>query len=190
MTRPNPGYSEAGFPLGKLGCHTEVTMPTANWVGFNPLYRVWQQIRWRCTNPKNMGFKFYGARGIGVYPDWLVFTTFHKWALEHGYKPGLTIERIDNNGDYCPSNCTFVTRAAQARNRRNNLLLTAFGETKTLAAWGEDKRCSVSRWCLRNRVVVLNIPVELAMSLPTLARGRGVHANSQFQRPLPDSSPR
>ncbi len=187
MTRPNPGYSEAGFPLGKTGCHTEVTMPTKDWLGYNPLYRVWQQMRYRCTRPKNRGFRFYGARGISVCEAWQDFRTFQKWADGHGYRSGLTLERINNDGNYCPENCTFVNRKIQARNRRSSRVFTAFGETKTLAAWAEDKRCRVSRGCLRNRVMILSISAELAMSLPTLARGRGAHANLQFQCPSPDS---
>lgn len=177
------GHSEAGSPFTEFGGHAEVTMPTKNWLGFNRLYRTWQQMRYRCSNPNNRGFKFYGARGIRVCAEWLHFDRFQQWANTHGYRRGLTLERINNNENYSPENCTFADRRTQARNRRSSFLLTAFGATKTLAAWAEDDRCRVSRGCLRYRVVVLGIAVELAMSLPTLARRKGAHANSQFRHP-------
>ena len=105
---------------------------------------MWHNMRARCSDPKRPEFGRYGGRGIQVHQEWLDYPTFRAWALGHGYQPGLTIERIDNDGDYCPENCTWVTTARQNRNKRNSRILTAYGETKCLADWAEDPRCVVS----------------------------------------------
>ena len=101
-----------------------------------PLYSVWSSMKERCYNPNDKAFKHYGTRGIEVCPEWRhSFETFEKWALENGYKAGLTIDREDTNGSYCPENCRWITNLVQQNNKRNNRLLTAKGETHTLAEW-------------------------------------------------------
>lgn len=110
-----------------------------------PLYNVWLSMRARCTRTSDTNYKYYGARGIKVCDDWQnSFVPFYKWALSNGYKYGLTLDRLDVNGQYEPSNCRWITSAAQKRNMRSNHLVTAFEETKTVADWSEDPRCSVS----------------------------------------------
>src|SRR5271155_5785930 len=103
------------------------------------LYSIWSAIKYRCHNETSPAYKWYGARGIKVCKEWINnFRVFESWALSHGYKEGLTMDRKNNDKDYSPGNCRFVNRTAQARNRRGNLLLTAFDETKTVAEWEED----------------------------------------------------
>jgi len=81
------------------------------------LYKVWQMMKDRCNNPKAQSYKYYGGRGITVCPEWeRSSATFLKWAISHGYKQGLSIDRKDNNGDYEPSNCRFVTSRSNLRN--------------------------------------------------------------------------
>lgn len=116
------------------------------------LYDVWQQMVLRCYNENNHQYKDYGGRGIEVWKDWKDdFLEFYEWALANGYKEGLTLDRNDNDGFYSPQNCSFKTQAEQNRNRRNNVMITAFGESKCLFDWAKDKRCKVSVWGLRNR---------------------------------------
>lgn len=83
----------------------------------DPIYRIWAGIIQRCLNSKCWAFRWYGGRGIKVCDRWREFKHFHA-DMKPSWKPGLSIERKNNNGDYCPENCCWVTPLAQARNRR------------------------------------------------------------------------
>jgi hypothetical protein len=107
----------------------------------------------RCNNPRDESYQNYGARGISVCEAWSRnYAAFRGWALSHGYRQGLTIDRINNDGQYDPSNCRVVARVVNNRNRRTTRRLTAFGETKTLAEWSQDARCAVGYGALAFRV--------------------------------------
>ena len=85
----------------------------------NRLYHIWQGIKFRCNNPKSKDYKNYGGRGIQMCEEWPNdFMVFRSWALENGYEEHLTIDRIDVNGNYEPSNCKWSTVAEQNRNKR------------------------------------------------------------------------
>lgn len=97
------------------------------------LHNIWYNMLVRCYNEINPKFKDYGARGIRVCQEWKDdFLAFWKWALENGYDDGLTIDRIDVNGNYEPSNCRWVTQHVQQNNRSNNRLVTYNGAVMTL----------------------------------------------------------
>ena len=82
------------------------------------LYMIWNSMKKRCLNLKSTNYKDYGGRGITICNDWLEFIPFRDWALNNGYKEGLQINRINNNGNYKPNNCNFVTSKENNRNRR------------------------------------------------------------------------
>lgn len=102
------------------------------------LYNVWNTMRDRCYNKNNKRYKDWGGRGIAVCDEWRNdFMNFYNWAYENGYNENLTIDRIDNNKGYEPSNCRWVTRKQQARNRRSNINFTYNGETHCIVEWCE-----------------------------------------------------
>lgn len=79
------------------------------------LYNVWCGMKQRCTDPKHVGWKFYGAKGIKLCDAWCDFEVFKTWAMAHGYVKGLTIERLASEADYTPDNCEWITRAENGR---------------------------------------------------------------------------
>lgn len=92
---------------------------------YTKLYGVWSAMKRRCQNPHTMWYEQYGGRGIKVCDEWQEYMPFRKWAMDNGYAEGLSIDRIDVNGDYCPKNCRWVDMKTQQNNRRNNI--TDFG---------------------------------------------------------------
>lgn len=101
------------------------------------IYRIWQGMIDRCENENHKHYDDYGGRGITVCSEWHDLETFYSWALSNGYADNLTIDRENNNGNYCPENCRWVTMKVQNNNRRDNRLLTYNGETKTSKQWSE-----------------------------------------------------
>ena len=111
-----------------------------NWVhGQEPkrLYNTWCNMRRRCYEKQNHKYKNYGGRGIKICPEWLDFCVFREWALSNGYSETLTLDRINVNGNYEPTNCRWVTQKIQQNNRSNNHLITYNGETHTMKEWSE-----------------------------------------------------
>lgn len=82
----------------------------------NPLRYTWSGMKQRCYNPNIRAYKTYGARGIKVCDEWLHdYPRFAEWASNNGWKQGLTIDRIDPDGNYCPENCRFITRSENSK---------------------------------------------------------------------------
>lgn len=114
------------------------------------IYRVWATMHRRCDNTSQESFGLYGARGIKVAPEWASFTVFLN-DMGNSYREGLSLDRIDNNGNYSKTNCRWATVKEQAHNRRSNRLLEYKGEIKPLAAWAEEFGLTYSQLKLRLR---------------------------------------
>lgn len=99
-------------------------------------YGIWSSMRERCTNTNNKTYKNYGSRGITVCERWQVYENF---LADMGERPSKehSLDRIDNDGNYCPENCRWATKKQQANNTRSNRFLTLDGITLTMAQWGD-----------------------------------------------------
>ena len=106
--------------------------------GYTKLYNTWLRMKGRCNRPTATSYQYYGGRGISVCDAWQHdFQAFRDWALANGYREGLSIDRIDVNGNYCPENCRWITMAEQQRNKRNVPKISWNGETHTLTEWAD-----------------------------------------------------
>lgn len=100
------------------------------------IYNIWRSMKQRCYDSKAISFPNYGGRGISVCDEWRNdFMAFYNWAIAHGYNESLTIDRIDCNGNYEPSNCKWATMKEQMQNKRNNVVLELNGESHTISEW-------------------------------------------------------
>ena len=97
-----------------------------------PLYNVWKSMRQRCNNSKSHDYRWYGMDGVKICEEWDNFANFKKWALEHGYKNGLTIDRVNSHGPYSPENCRWITIQEQQKNKRNVLRFCYLGDLYTV----------------------------------------------------------
>lgn len=97
----------------------------------------------RCYSSTSDRYPNYGGRDIKVWRQWQYdYPAFKAWALANGYQEGLSIERINNDGDYTPRNCTWVAPGRQMRNMQRTIWITAWSERKALPDWIDDERCS------------------------------------------------
>ena len=140
------------------GCYRK-ERATKHGLKHDRLYRIWVAMRQRCNNPKNDGFEYYGGRGIKVCNEWDDFKTFNEWSMSHGYADNLTIDRIDVNGNYEPSNCRWVLEVVQGSNKRNNVFLEFNGETHTLSEWA--KKLGINRNTIDTRYKAGKTPAEI-----------------------------
>lgn len=103
------------------------------------LFSIWENMKSRCKNSSVKCFKHYGGRGITVCPEWdNSFMSFYNWAVQNGYDDDLTIDRIDANGNYEPSNCRWVTQTEQIRNRRESIKVIFHGKEIPIALLAEE----------------------------------------------------
>ncbi|SMC38217.1 hypothetical protein SAMN02745168_0607 [Papillibacter cinnamivorans DSM 12816] len=119
------------------GC-LKIDKITTHGQSLTPLYKIWSGMIRRCENQKAAEYHNYGGRGISICLEWRAdFQSFFQWAKRSGYRNGLTIDRINNDGNYEPRNCRWATRKEQSRNMRTNHLVTYSGATKPISEWSE-----------------------------------------------------
>lgn len=125
------------------------------------LYRIWKDMKARCFCKAVAQYNDYGGRGIAVCEEWRNdYTKFKQWSLDNGYRDNLTIDRIDNDGDYCPENCRWASRSEQNLNKRSRCLLTYRDKTQTITEWSVE--LGIPRAVLRDRIFRYNWSVEKA----------------------------
>ncbi len=129
---------------------------------YERLYSIFNNMKSRCYRTNAKDYARYGGKGIRICDEWRnSFATFKAWALSHGYRDDLTIDRIDFNKDYCPENCRWITPQEQAKNTSRNVYITYKGETHTLTDWqritGIDQR-KISRRLKRG------LPLDIVFS--------------------------
>lgn len=139
------------------GCYNREII-TKHGLDGNKLYHVLLGMKNRCYSDKSNSYKDYGGRGIKVCEEWLNNPqVFVDWALENGYKEGLSIERIDVNGNYEPSNCKWANKKEQANNTRTNIYYIYEGRTLTLSQWAEELGMKMNTLHYRLRIKGWNI---------------------------------
>lgn len=127
------------------------------------LYRIWGGMKRRCYEIANKDYERYGARGIIICDAWLTdFQFFYEWAMSNGYKDDLSIDRIENDGNYEPSNCKWTTVKIQNNNRRTNHLINFNGKTQNLNQWADE--LGINRVSLRGRISKLGWSIERALT--------------------------
>ena len=111
----NRGY------IKSCGCYHKRRAKESNithGLGATKLYKIWGDIKRRTLNPKHKHYKYYGGRGITICDEWLDVQNFYNWAMSNGYSDELSLDRIDNDGNYEPNNCRWTTQTIQTRNKR------------------------------------------------------------------------
>ena len=129
------------------------------------IYKIWCSMKARCENPNDKAYKNYGGRGIKVCPQWSGKNGFINFYNDMGDKPPrLSIDRIDNNGNYSPENCRWATKKEQQNNTRTNRMITINGVTKTIHQWCEERGMKYET--VRRRIDTYHWPIQDAIFTP------------------------
>lgn len=133
------------------------------------VYRIYAKIKRRCFVHDDVAYPRYGGRGITMCDEWKnSFEAFSQWAYSNGYRDDLSIDRIDNDGNYCPENCRWADAYCQSNNKRNNRVFEYKGKTQTLAEWCREMKMDY-------KVVWYRVSVgwnfENAITTPVIRKG-------------------
>ena len=113
------------------------------------LHNIWLAMRNRCNSKKGKDYRNYASKGITVCDEWKDFNTFFEWAINNGYHPSKSIDRIDGNKGYSPDNCRWATAKMQANNIKTNVIITYNGESHTIPKWSQIT--NIPSYVIRNR---------------------------------------
>ncbi len=142
---------------------------TTHGMAHTRIYNAWHSMKARCYNPTNHNYHRYGGRGISVCDEWKdSFESFYEWATSNGYSDDLTLDRVDNNGNYCPDNCRWVTTKVQNNNREVSINITYNGKTQNLSQWCKELNLPYMR--IYQRLVTYGFSFEEAITEPTHLR--------------------
>lgn len=164
LTKRNKGTKSCGC----IQLEQTVKRNTTHNLYNSPLYKKWCAIKKRCYYPRAINYKDYGARGISVCDEWKNdFMSFYTWANANEYKEGLTIERINSDGNYEPTNCKFATTLQQNRNKRTNRFIEFNGNRMCASEWASYLGITVDMVLWR----LSKWPLEKALTGPKKLRG-------------------
>lgn len=127
------------------------------------VYRIHHMMMCRCYTKSTTNYEYYGGKGIKVCGEWHNFMNFYRWAMANGYRDDLTIDRIDGNKDYEPSNCKWSTREEQSNNISSNVVIEFCGKKMTMSEWSRE--LGMNRNTLEKRIRN-GWPIEKAMTIP------------------------
>lgn len=152
------------------------------------LWYIYHGMKKRCLNSNHKRYKDYGGRGIIVCDEWLKgFDFFAVWAYANGYEEGLTIEREDVNGNYCPENCKWITREEQAYNKRTSIKVEYRGEIKDLMLW--CKELGLKYDTIHHRIThgweiakAFETPISQEVSFSEICRRNGINPSTAYDR--------
>lgn len=143
------------------------------------LFKIWTSMRERCEREKHPHYNDYGGRGISVCEEWNAFETFRDWAFQNGYDDSLTIDRIDVDGNYEPSNCRWVTMKAQQNNKRNNHVIDFNGEKHTITEWSEIT--GIGKTTIKERLN-MGWTIEETLTKPARKRTKGHRPSADMRK--------
>lgn len=162
---------------GCLQKEVVVNRNTTHGMAGTRLNRIFSAMKTRCYNESFPEYQNYGGRGIKICDEWLDDpSSFYNWANMSGYMDDLSIDRIDVNGNYCPENCRWSDRTAQANNKTNNIILSYNNETHTMAEWA--KIIGIDKQTLKDRIRRYGWSVEDALTKPVRIDSRNKSRHS------------
>lgn len=130
----------------------------------HPIYIAWDNMIRRCEKSNHPSYNLYGGRGVNVCEEWHDYIVFRDWCKSHGWRAGLSIDRIDNNKGYSPENCRWTDQKTQTRNSRVVKWETINGETKTRGEW--LSHFGVSYWFVQDRINKYGVSFVEAIQMP------------------------
>ena len=140
------------------------------------LYRIWRNMKSRCSNPNKPDYEYYGKQGIKVCDEWVDYITFKEWAIANGYQDNLTLDRREGDKNYCPENCRWITIKEQQNNKSNNHRIEFDGEIYTIAEWSEI--LNIKRDVIKDRLLA-GWSVEKALTEPVQFQSKGITFNGE-----------
>lgn len=153
--------------IKSCGCKNDYKHPTTHNMSNTKLYNVWKSMRGRCYRKSDKRYKYYGGKGVTICDEWREnFMGFYEWSIRNGYKEnqGLSIDRIEVNGNYEPKNCRWVTAKEQANNTTTNKIIEYKGVKLTLSQWCDKLNLSYPTTIAR--LSVYGWSVEDAFGIP------------------------
>lgn len=170
--KPVKRYRLTNQQTRSCGClHRELlaSLNATHRLAGTPTHRIWVQMKQRCDNPKNKSYRHYGARGVTVCDRWR--ESFENFLTDMGERPTSehSINRIDNNGNYEPSNCHWATREEQANNTRKNRKIEYKGKTRNLIQL--SRALGINRTTLESRIRTARFPLEQIFNPKRLPKG-------------------